>query len=212
MEKTEPVEKLELAEKSDKAMTGFLEAKPSQMAATQPSLGGTLDGKINQEKKDEVANAPVLTAKTSGVVKEGLTPPDQIPVPSETPLGDGVTKSDPGDLAAQPHKNRGETPNNKANEKLLDDHEGGSFLSWLRSNMKYFMRRIRTKDAGLNMSIGARPNVKLVGKADTTRMDRQRGEAGGKLKGKRDQITDKLKNHPGQKNIHRDTPHGRDQA
>ena len=185
-EEVAKVEPLPLEGSSDEAMAGFTEASPSQMATTQPGLGEALDGKINQEKQDEVDNAPVLVAQTSGTVAEGLTPPDQIPVPGETPIGDGVTGAEPGDLTAKPHENFGAAPSNEANEKELDKQEEGGFLSWLRDNIKGFLGQIRTKDPGLDTKAGERPKMQLEGEADPGRMAQQREEAKTQIVGQRD--------------------------
>ncbi|HWR82085.1 MAG TPA: DUF4157 domain-containing protein [Candidatus Deferrimicrobium sp.] len=201
-EKVAKVEQMSLEGSSDEAMVAFIEASPSQMAATQPVLGQKLDRKINQEKKDEGENAPVLVAHTSGQVEEGLTPPGEIPIPGEVQLGDDITEADPGDLQAGAHENIGETPSNEKNEKLLDEQEsGGGFLDWLRNNFQNFISRIRTKDPGLNTSAGERPGVKLAGEANPGRMATQSGDANTQLKAQRDVVTDQIKSHPGQQNI-----------
>jgi len=200
-EETAQVEALNLEGSSDQAMVGFLEASPSQMAVTQPVLGTNLDGKIQQEKQDEVDNAPVLVVRTSGTVEEGLTPPDQIPVPGDAQINDGSTGPNPGDLEAGAHENFGATPSNKENEKLLDKQQDGGFLSWFKNNVSSFLRNIRTKDSTLNTKAGARPNVQLEGDAAPERMDNQRVEAKTQLVGQRDASTERLKNHPGQTNI-----------
>jgi len=195
------VEALDLEGSSDQAMVGFIEASPSQMAVTQPVLATNLDGKIQQEKQDEVDNAPVLVASTSGTVGEGLTPPDQIPVPGDAQINDGTTGPNPEDLEAGAHENFGATPSNKENEKLLDKQQDGGFLSWFKTNFSSFLRNIRTKDSTLNTKAGARPNVQLEGDAAPERMDNQRAEAKTQLVGQRDASTETLKNHPGQTNI-----------
>jgi uncharacterized protein DUF4157 len=195
------VEPLPLDGPSDTAMVGFTEASPSQMAATQPGLGAALDSKIQQEQQEQADNAPVLVAKTNGSVDEGLTPPDQIPVPSDSQIGDGVTGAEPGELTAAPHENKGAPPSNEANEKELDKRDEGGFLSWLRDNMKDFLDNIRTKDPGVNTKAGERPNVQLEGEADPGRMAEQRQDAQAQMIGQRDASTAAFKNHPGQQNI-----------
>jgi hypothetical protein len=200
-EEVAKVEALTLAGSSEATMVGFMEASPSQMAATQPSLGADLDSKINREKQEEAEKAPVLVARTSGKVEEGLTPPGQIPVPGEARLGDGVTGPEPARLAAATHENRGAAPSNEENEKSLDKQEEGGFLSWLRNNFRNFLNKIRTKDPGLNTGAGPRPNVRLEGEADPERLRNQRQEAEGQLKAQRQAATEAFKNHPGQQNI-----------
>jgi hypothetical protein len=200
-EEVAKVEALSLAGSSETALVGFVEASPSQMAATQPSLGAELDSKVNREQQEEAEKAPVLVARTSGRVEEGLTPPEQIPVPGEASLGDGVTGPEPGKLAAAPHENRGAAPSNAENEKSLDKQAEGGFLDWLRNNFRNFLDKIRTKDPGLNTGAGARPNVKLEGEADPERLQNQRQEAEGQLKAQRQAATEAFKSHPGQENI-----------
>jgi phage-related protein len=196
------VEPVSLEGTSEGAMTGFTEATPSQMAVTQPALGQTLDGKINEESQNEANEAPALTVSTSGKLEGGLTPPDQIPVPGDVRMSDGLTEADPGDLETKAHKNRGEKPSNQENERLLDEKEKSEgFLDWLRVNAKPFMAGIRTRDSGLNTKAGERPNVELEGESNPGRMAEQRGDANNQLKAQRDAATDKFKNHPGQQNI-----------
>jgi uncharacterized protein DUF4157 len=201
VEKAAKVEVLPLEGPSDKAMVGFTTANPSQMAKTQPVLGGSLDGKLKGEQKSEVENAPVLVAKTNGKVEEGLTPPDQIPVPADAQIGDGVTGADPGALQATPHADRGPAPSNEANQKKVEEQEEDGFFGWLRDNFKSLLGGISTKDPGVNTSAGERPNVALEGEADPTRMANQRSDASTALRAERDTQTNALKNNPGQQNI-----------
>jgi phage-related protein len=195
------VEEIAFEGSSDAAMVEFIEADPSRMAKAQPTLGNELTSKIDSEVQQEVENAPVLVAKTSGTLEEGLTPPDQIPVPADAELKDGVSGKDPEKLNVDPHRNLTDKPSNKESEKMIDSQEEGGFLNWLRNNMHSFLDRIRTKDRGLNTNAGKRPNVQLEGQADPERMSNQRAEAAGQLKTQRDTTTRMFKNHPGQKNI-----------
>ena len=201
VEEAAKVEVLPLEGPSDKAMVGFTTANPSQMAKTQPVLGGKLDGKLQSEQKSEVEKAPVLVAKTNGKVEEGLTPADQIPMPADAQIGDGVTGADPGALQATPHVDRGPAPSNEASEKKVDDQEDGGFFGWLRNNFKSLLGAISTKDPGVNTSAGERPNVALEGEADPTRMANQRADANTALRAERDAATGAFKNNPGQQNI-----------
>ena len=194
------VEPLALAGSSDQAMVAFTEASPSQIAATQPSLGTVLDRKIKQEQQTEAANAPVLVAKTSGTVEVGVTPPEPIPSSGEAQINDGVKAADPGELQAEPHENVGAVPSNQANEKLLDRQNDDSFLGWFRNNTKSFLSLIHTR-SDVNTNAGKPLNVNLEGEADPNRMNNQRGEAESQLKSQRDATANVFKQHPGQQNI-----------
>ena len=201
-EKVAEIEAVSFAGSSDEAMVGFVQSKPSQMAVSQPDLGPKLNDKMAFEQKDEVENAPVLKAQTTGKVEEGITLPDQIPVPGDAAIGDGTAGPERGGLIAEPHANTGATPTNEENERLLDEKDrGGGFLDWLRNNIRSFLQRVRTTDPGLNTRAGKRPNVTLDGKADPGRMKQQRDDANTELVGQRDTATDSFKKHPGQSNI-----------
>ena len=200
-EEVAEVESLSLQGTSDQTVMKFVGSSPSQIAATQPSLGAQLDSKINQEQRSEATNAPILVAKTSGAVEEGLTPPEQISGSGEAQINDGVTETDPGDAQVNPHENLGEPPSNENNEKLLDRQEESSFLNWFRNNRQSFLNRIRTTDSTVNTRAGTRPNVQLEGEADPERMGKQRGDAESQLKAQRDKTTNTFKHHPGQRNI-----------
>ncbi len=194
-------EPLALEGPSEQAMESFTSASPSQMAATNPVLGEKLSDKVEQEQQHEAEKAPVLVARTSGKLEEGLTPPDQIPVPGDAQIGDGVTGPESEDLTAAPHENHGDAPSNEASERELDERDEGGLLSWLRDNFTSFLNAIRTKDPGLNTAAGARPNVALAGDADPGRMASQREDASSQLVAQRDAATTAFKNHPGQGNI-----------
>ena len=199
-EEVAEVSSLSLAGSSDQALAKFMESSPSQIAATQPSLGTQLDSKINQEQQTEVKNAPILVAKTNGTVEEGLKAPEQISVSGGAQISDGVTEADPGELQASPPENLGIPPNNKENERLVDRQDDSSFLSWFRNNIKSFLTSIST-DSGVNTRAGERPNVALKGEADPGRMANQRSEGESQLKAQRDMTTNTFKHHPGQQNI-----------
>ncbi|NEQ79418.1 MAG: DUF4157 domain-containing protein [Moorea sp. SIO2I5] len=199
-EEVAQVSSLSLAGSSDQALARFMESSPSQIAATQPSLGTQLDSKINQEQQAEVENAPILVAKTNGTVEEGLKAPEQISVSGGAQISDGVTGADPGELQASPPENLGIPPNNKQNERLVDRQDDNSFLSWFRNNIKSFLSNIST-DARVNTSAGERPNVELEGEADPGRMANQRSDAESQLKAQRDMTANTFKHHPGQQNI-----------
>ncbi|MDJ0582121.1 DUF4157 domain-containing protein [Crocosphaera sp.] len=200
-EEVAEVESLSLAGSSDQAMVKFLESSPSQIAATQPNLGNQLDSKINQEQQNEVKNAPILVAKTSGKVQQETKAPEGISVSGEAQIGDGAIGTDPGDLQASPSESLGTPPNNKDNEKLLDRQDENSFLGWLRNNRQSFLNNIRTTDTGVNTSAGKLPNVQLEGEANLERMGKQRGDAESQLKAQRDATANAFKHHPGQENI-----------
>ncbi|NEP49071.1 MAG: DUF4157 domain-containing protein, partial [Moorea sp. SIO3C2] len=199
-EEVAQVSSLSLAGSSDQALAKFMESSPSQIAATQPSLGTQLDSKMNQEQQAEVENAPILVAKTNGTVEEGLKAPEQISVSGGAQISDGVTGADPGELQASPPENLGIPPNNKEKERLVDRQDDNSFLSWFRNNIKSFLTSIST-DSGVNTRAGERPNVELKGEADPGRMANQRSDAESQLKAQRDMTANTFKHHPGQQNI-----------
>lgn len=200
-EEVAEIEALDLEGSSDEAMVKFTMAGPSQIAENYSGLGGELEGKVNNEKKEIADNPPKIEVRTSGTLDEGIVPPDQLGLPAGQEISDGSSGNDPGDLQATPHEDKGPVPTNKENEKLLDKNDNEGFLGWLKNNMASFMAKIRTTDQGVNTSAGSRPNVELEGDADPERMKNQRSEADSQITGQRDVVTDKLKNHPGQSNV-----------
>ncbi len=202
MERTAEIAPLEMKGSSNEYIVEFTEASPSQLAGAYPLLGKTVSKKTGQERKDEAADAPVLTAKTSGKTDEGLTRPDQIPVPAVS-IEHGITEEEPARLEPGPHENFSEMPDNKDIEKQLDKQGDEEFADWLRNrqNKQNLMSRIQTRDPGLNTSAGERQKVKLEGEANPNRMTSQGQEAQKQVRAQRDATTEKLKNHPGQGNI-----------
>ncbi|MFC5696171.1 DUF4157 domain-containing protein [Pseudomonas sp. GCM10022186] len=195
------VEKVELSGSSDEATTRFIDASPSAMAVTQPELGPTIDGKMKAEQQDLVDNPPVLEAKTSGSVEVPLSGAEEIPIPADAELGDGVSGPDPGDLQTvtpgTPQPFRG----NAEREKELEEEDSGSFWDRFMNFLKKFVKGIRTTDDSIDTSAGERPNVALSGEAAPERMDTPREEGTTALKEQRDAQVTAFRNNPGQANI-----------
>ncbi len=201
IEKGAEVEALDFKGSSDESVVEFSDSSPSSMAKSFPALGGAVTEKLGSEKKDEVDNAPVLVAKTSGKLDEGIVSPEDIPIPNAN-INEGLTENNTPDLQADSHENFAKAPSNQEKEKLLDKKEKEpGFIEWLKNNIRNFMAGVKTSDNGLNTSAGERPKVNLDGEANPNRANVQRKEADGQLKSQRDTLTEKFKNHPGQKNI-----------
>jgi hypothetical protein len=196
------VEPLPLDGPSDQAMVSFVDASPSQMAATAPGLAPAVDDKLHQEQKTEVESAPVLVAKTTGKAADaGLTPADQIPVPADTSIGEGGPAPGPEDLEAIPHENVGEPPGNEVIEEEMEDQDEGGFFGWLRRMFPSLLGRIRTTDPGVNTSAGRRPNVDLSEDASPNRMRKDRADARADLVAQRDRTAEAFRGHGGQQQI-----------
>lgn len=200
-EEVATVEKAALTGSSDEATTAFIDANPSSMAATQPDLGATVDARMKGEQTELAENPPVLEAKTSGAVDAPITGPDDLPIPGDVQLDDGVTGAEPGAIAPvsgpSPEPFRGNTERNRE----LDKEKSGSFWDAFKNFLRKFTRGIRTRDDSIDTSAGERPAVALEGEADTGRMDSQREEGTVALKAQRDTQTQAFRNHPGQSNI-----------
>lgn len=195
------VEKADLSGRSDEATTRFIDASPSAMAATQPELGPTIDGKMKSEQQELVDNPPVLEAKTSGSVDVPVAGAEQIPIPGDTELGDGVSGPDPGDLQTVSEGSPQPFHGNAEREKELEEEDSGSFWDRFMNFLRKFVKGIRTSDDSIDTSAGDRPSVSLAGEADPGRMDTPREEAGTAMKDQRDAQVESFRNNPGQANI-----------
>ncbi|WP_299484207.1 DUF4157 domain-containing protein [uncultured Roseibium sp.] len=201
VEPSAKVETLSLEGPSDKAMTSFLDASPSRMAVTAPTVGGKLDTKANAEKTKAADEAPVLEAKTGGELNPEITAPGDIPTPQDTTLGADGKGPETGNLTADPYQEKGAAPTTRTMRDKVKKQPEGGFLDWLKNQFTNLMASIRTSDDSVNTSAGARKRVALTGKADIGQMGRQRSEGTEKLRGERDKQTAEFRNHPGQSNI-----------
>jgi len=196
------VETLALAGSSEDAMTAFVDASPSRMAATAPQLGPALDNKTRAEKRDLAHQAPVLTARTGGAVDPGITAPDQLPVPADVTLRDEGTGPEVGELRPEPHEETGSAPSTQqTRDDIQRQSSGGGFLDWFRSQFNTILSSLKTRDDSVNTSAGARQRVALSGEADVGRMDQQREDGTGTLRQQRDARVAAFRSHPGQSNI-----------
>ena len=199
-EKVAEVKAMDLKGTSDESMESFLTASPTDMAITQPGLDDQLNKKAKNEQNELADNPPVLKAKSSGDPDAGLTSPDQLKVPNAPAISEGTTESNPAALKPESVDFKGASPN-EANQKQVDKKEESGFMSWFKSNFNNFFNSIRTKDDSVNTSAGDRPKVNLQGESNPDRTRVQRKEANTQVSGLQDETTNKLKNHPGQKNI-----------
>jgi phage-related protein len=196
------VEKLALQGSSDEAMTSFVDAPASQMAATAPELGATLDDKTAHEKRKVAEQAPVLTARTGGIVDPGVTPADQLPVPGDVTLEDQGKGPEVGEVSAEPYRETGSAPDTShTRDEIQRQSSGGGFLDWLRNQFNSILNSLKTRDDSVNTSAGERKRVALTGDADVGRMEQQRQDGTAKLRSERDQKVAAFKAHPGQSNI-----------
>ena len=128
------IEKLALEGSSEEAMTRFVDAPASQMAATAPDLGGALDRKTAKEKREAADSAPVLRARTVGEVDPGITPADQIPIPADVTLADKGRGPEVGELTAEPYQATGSAPDtSRTRDEIARQSSGGGFLDWIRN-------------------------------------------------------------------------------
>lgn len=195
------VEQLELAGSSDQAMDSFTTANASQVAASFPVLGGTLEGKLTDEQKEAADDLPPLNAQTAAGAKppaEGE--PGQLKE-KNAEINDGVTQPEPDKQEAKPHEDAAPPPENKRNSDLLEKQESGGFLSWFKNKFKNFMSGISTKDSGINTGAGERPTIDTTGKADLNRVENQRQEGQTQVDDQKTEVSDQIKNNPGQQKI-----------
>ena len=195
------VEQLSLGGAPEDAATTFLDAAPSQMAATAPVAGSQINARADAEKSEAAKDAPVLKAETGGEVNPEITQPGDIPIPTDTTLGAEGQGPETGDLKADPYKETGTAPSTADTRKKLKKQPESGFLDWLKNQFSNILNSIRTSDGSINTSAGPRERVALTGKADIGQMGKQRGEATDKLRNQRDDQVADFRNHPGQSNI-----------
>ncbi len=200
LEQVAEVQAVDLQGSSDAAMLAFIDASPSSMALSQPRLAPALDGKLNAEAKEQADSAPALVAKASGQRDLAMVSPEPQAAASFEPDDKTGAEGD-RELRPEAHENLGATPDNRNNQRLLDQQEQGGFLGWFRRNFSGFLNRIRTRDDGLNTSAGERQKVALDGDADPQRANNTRDQSSGQLTQQRDQTAKGLREHPGQSNI-----------
>lgn len=171
------------------------------MAWAQPGLGKTLNSKLNSEAKQESNDVPSLTALASGQENLAIISPESLAEGQGFDGKDSEASGQKSDLTPEAHQNLGDAPDNKANNQLLSQQEGGGFLDWFRSQFSGFLNRVRTTDSGLSTSAGARHKVGLHTDANPDRANKVRSEATTSIGQQRDQTTRRFRSHPGQTNI-----------
>jgi hypothetical protein len=195
------VEALSLEGPSDKALTTFIDASPSAMAKTAPSVGTKISAKADAEKTKAADDAPVLEARTGGELNPQITAPGDIPTPEDTTLNAEGKGPETGDLKADPYQEKGTAPSTRTMRDEVKKKPEGGFLDWIKNQFNSLMAGIRVTDSSINVSAGKRQRVALTGDADLGQMGRQRTEGTEKLRGERDKVAGEFRNHPGQSNI-----------
>ncbi|WP_432695159.1 eCIS core domain-containing protein [Marinobacterium sp. YM272] len=195
------VDPLALQGSSDQMVTEVAAASPSQVALSGDKLGGAVSSKLKAEQKQQQDNPQELTVNLAGNVQEGITPAEQL-MPGQAKIPDSKVDAGPKTLTPETHENRGQAPSNRANVDRMEKKSLlGGFFDWLKANFSRLVNGLPTSDNNLNTSAGSRQRVDLSGTADPSRMAEQRSEAGGALRGKRDELTGQLQRNPGQANI-----------
>jgi hypothetical protein len=201
IEPSATIDPLQLDGSSDKAISTVAQASASQLALDGDQLGGAVSSKLQSEQQAEIGGTPELQVNLAGNVDEGMTPADQL-LPASAQLDDKSAGPEPAPLEAKPHEFAGPAPSNEErNENLEKEAKSEGFLGWLKANFRSLMNAIRTDDPNLSTRAGPAPKVALDGSANPQQMGTQRTDAGNQLRGKRDELTDDLKAHPGQGNI-----------
>ncbi len=198
------VEKVALDGKSDAAAVGFTKAKPSSMALSAPDLGGALDAKTRQEKKETAKETPELKAQTGGAVDPAITAPGEIPVPEDVTLNADQNGPEVGEIKPDPYVEKGKAPSaagSYTGQQMAKQADGGGFFDWLKKQFTNLLNSIKTEDNSVNTSAGPKQRVALTGKADVGQMARQRVDGTARLREERDRKVADFKGHPGQSNI-----------
>ncbi len=195
--KIDTVEPVALEGSSSEAFAKFAGASASQMAATQPKLGGALQQKVASEQRAEAASAPDLTTRMSGKDDVALVKPRDLP-PGSPGLGDGRVGPDAPPLNPEPQTNRGAPPNNSAAADAIPTNADDAEVV---AKAQAAMRRVITNDPNIVTSAGPAPSVDTSGDADPGRAARQTREASGQARSQRDETAKSLREHPGQSNV-----------
>jgi len=199
------VEKLALEGSSEESMASFTKAGASKIAASLPGLGEAMSQKLGAEKTKEAAEAPVLTASTTGVDDPKAKPANAIGAAKNAALNDGVTEPEPAAQQLEPHKEGAPLPKHRKDDELDKDKpqaaESGGFFSWLFDKFKNVMGGVSTKDNGLNTKAGKTPKLDATGQANPERTANQTKEGKDQVNAEKDKSAEEIKKNPGQENI-----------
>lgn len=194
--KIEPTDKLAFTGSSEARYEQFATATPSQMAASFGGLGNSVNKRLTKEQRQTADSVPQLVARLGGERDMKPQKPGDVKETSGD-IQDGVTQPEPRKEQAQIYKIDKKPINKEENPPAVK----ASLWDRIRKWFSGFLGRIRTSDSSVNTSAGKRPKVKLTGRADLSRMQKQRKEGGSKLKLQEDATTAYIRNNPGKKRI-----------
>lgn len=198
------VKALGLEGNSEQTMLSFTGAKASQIGATYPSMGNTLNQKLGSEKEAASQDAPKLTAGMGGVKDQKVKPTSLPGTAKDAQLNDGITEGEPAAPKAVPFQTgsgfKHQSSSNLKNLKPPEEESGGLF-SWLFGAFKKVLVSVPTVDPGLNTSAGPAPKINATGKANPQRSENLTAESKGQAGSVHRETTNAIRQNPGQENI-----------
>ncbi len=200
-EKTEKPKKLALIGDSVKMIETFADASASQIASSLPLLGKLLPKKLEKERVETIKKAPKLVAELKG--EAGGRKKKLVKVSATAKKVLEGTEAETEEAKEKLPEHRDFSPPVK-NEKILGklaERSFKDFVGWFKSHFRSFLNSIHTTDPGLNTKAGVKPKVRLEGRSDPARSDKDEAEAKSVLFTERDKESEKFLKNPGQERI-----------
>lgn len=198
--KVPEVEVLQMQGSSEESMNALISAPASQIAASFPTLGTTLNEKLQDEKKEEVKNTPTLTASTQGELSEQIQAGAELKLENEMSL-DEEPLVEPAVLEVEVTPELPLSSENAEASKVLEKKESEGFLDWFKSQFTSFFKNIKTQDKALDTGAGETPSLELSGQADPERAKKQKAQADLAVETQKQEASQAFVDNPGQKNI-----------
>ncbi len=204
-EEVAQVKALNMEGNSEQAMASFTGAGASQVAMAFPTMGDTLNQKLDSEKQKAAKDAPKLTAGTTGVKDQKTKKAADPGAGKSADLKDGITEAEPAAQQLEPHQEGTPLPSNRPDTRLDEGkpakEESGGFFSWLFDKFRNIMGAVKTMDHGLNTKAGAAPKIDTKGKANPNRTENQSREGKDQVNREKQAAAREIHNNPGQQNV-----------
>ncbi|MCP3960733.1 MAG: DUF4157 domain-containing protein [bacterium] len=201
-EKTAALAAIDQAEGASGTVGAFADAPPSVKAMAQGTLGGKIDGAVQNEEADFSAGVPEFHAEMGGTPLDDQEGAPEVATPEigEVKLEDGTPAPD-----HQP-----ELPPTEDKGKFLANNAVVSFFSSLFGGgggdddgerraeaIGKSLDKIETTDSEIDTSPGAKPKVAQEGETDPQRIDDQKGAGREQARGARDEAAQAVVDGPG---------------
>ncbi len=178
------VQPLALSDRPEEAAQQYLNASPSQIAASHAQVGSQIGQKLTQEQAKAKEAIPDLKAQMGGVEKqpEKKKSPELKQIEAKIEAGTGLQEPQKQEL--KPHEDKAPPPKN---EQVAEGLPGGGgntpgFLSQLKNAFSGLVNQISTRDPGIKTTIDGKPKFEATGKADPDRTSSQAQEGASQTK------------------------------